>query len=304
MIPFFPACFSPGKKSAPARKRSFWDVLTGVVASNPTPAPDKALQAINELRTICTEPDDYLFRLLRMAALHRSVVIQQHLLQTIPPVVQSGPFAGMTLSRSSKEGCYIPKLLGSYEAALHPEWLRVIQYGYTNIVNIGCADGYYTVGLARHLPHAKFLAYDSSNEARESCLNLARLNNVETRIQIGGEFKGTDFERLPTNRVFLMCDIEGAERELLNPQLFTNLCNMDLLVEMHQIAEHQTDKLIEQRFKETHFYKKIEATMPDIPVPQALSESDELDKLLAIWEWRIQPTPWAILLSKAHHQSG
>jgi hypothetical protein len=101
-----------------------------------------------------------------------------------------------------------------------------------------------------------------------------------------------------------MCDIEGAERELLNPQLFTNLCNMDLLVEMHQIAEHQTDKLIEQRFKETHFYKKIEATMPDIPVPQALSESDELDKLLAIWEWRIQPTPWAILLSKAHHQSG
>ena len=79
---------------------------------------------------------------------------------------------------------------------------------------------------------------------------------------------------------------------------------MDLLVEMHQLALHKTDTVLRERFKATHHINIIQATIPSGPLPPALYDTDELDKLLAVWEWRVQPTPWAILLSKEHHPSG
>jgi len=305
MISRLKQLLSPREKSPPTPpSQSFWDVMSAVVAGNPIPAPSQAIQAIEQLRALSPKPEDYLERLLRMTALHQTVVIQHRLLQTYGPMVQGGPFAGMTLLSSTQEGCFVPKLLGCYESALHPEWQRVIQQGYSTLVNIGCADGYYSVGLARHLPGARILAYDISAKARESCLALARLNGMEGRIEIGGEFHGADFASLPCRNVFVICDIEGAERELLDPQQYPNLKFMDLLVEMHQLATHQTDTLIQKRFKDTHHFKRIDAQIPDWSFPEALRNTNEIDKLLALWEWRIQPTPWAILLSKEHHQYG
>jgi len=40
------------------------------------------------------------------------------------------------------------KLLGFYEQPLQPYIEQVIQTGYPTIINIGCAEGYYAVGLA------------------------------------------------------------------------------------------------------------------------------------------------------------
>lgn len=287
----------------PGPDRNFWTVLSEVVGDNPTPSPAKALAGIDELRTLCPVPEEYLFRLLRMLALHRSVVIQQKLLQSMPPVVQSGPFEGMKLSTSSKEGCYVPKWLGSYESALHPEWMNIMGRGYATIINIGCADGYYAVGLARRLPDARIFAYDLSAEARESCGELARLNDVAARIHIGGEFKGSDLEGFPDRNVLVICDIEGAERELLDPARYPRLHSMDILVEMHHLAEHHTDTLIKNRFGTSHSIREIAANFPSGSLPPLLADSDELDKLLAVWEWRVQPTPWALLLSKRNHPS-
>lgn len=283
--------------SVPPR-HSVWDVMSDVVGGNPIPATDFAVQGVSRLRELCTEPEDFLFRLLRMTALHRSVVIQQRLLHALGPIVQAGPFAGMVLSPSTKEGCYLPKLLGCYESDLHAEWLRVIERGYPTIVNIGCADGYYAVGLARRMPEARILAYDLSLEARDSCLKLASLNGVESRIQVRGEFQGSEFAHFPDSGVFVVCDIEGAERELLDPYLFPDLKRMDLLVEMHHLASHSTDILLNSRFRESHHIKRIDATHATWPLPPPLDEMDELDKLLAVWEWRVEATPWALCLSK------
>jgi len=292
------------KKSGTPPGRTIWTVMSEVVAGNPVPAPTLALHAIDQLRELCPEPEDYLHRLLRMTALHRTVVLQKRLSQTVAPVVQGGPFAGMTLLPSSKEGCYLPKLLGCYESALHEEWRRVIRQRYSTIVNIGCADGYYAVGLARLMPNTRILAYDLSAEARESCRGLARLNGMEARIEVGGEFKGSDFAQLPGKGIFVICDIEGEERELLDPQQYPTLKHADILVEMHQTSSHKTDSLINKRFESTHHITIIDATLPAWPLPSVLKDCDELDKMLAVWEWRVQPTPWAILLSKEQHQSG
>lgn len=286
-------------RPAPARPdRTIWTVMTEAVEHNPTPEPDKVMRGINELRSLCPHPEDYLHRLLRLLALHRSVVIQQKLLQTIAPEVQSGPFSGMILPSSSKEGCYVPKLLGTYESALHPEWERIIQRGYSTIVNIGCADGYYAVGLARRMPKARILAYDICPAARDACRNLARLNGVEERLEIGGEFSKADFPTLPRDDIFVVCDIEGAERSLLDPEQVPSLRRLDLLVELHNLTRHDTETLLRARFQGSHHMQRIDTGTPSLPALPFPDDMDELDKLIALWEWRVEATPWLILQAR------
>ena len=95
-----------------------------------------------------------------------------------------GPFQGMRFGSRAAEGCYLPKLLGCYEHELHPIIARLPRRGYRRVVNIGCAEGYYAVGLARLLPTATVLAFDSTAGARKLCAELAALNGVAERIAI------------------------------------------------------------------------------------------------------------------------
>jgi hypothetical protein len=69
---------------------------------------------------------------------------------------------------------------------LHPALASFISRKPHQIVNIGCAEGYYAVGLAWRLPNAKVDAFRSDPRAREFCAELARLNGVEARVRIYG----------------------------------------------------------------------------------------------------------------------
>jgi hypothetical protein len=66
----------------------------------------------------------------------------------------------MIYGKDIAEGCAVPKLLGCYEQELHPALNRAIDTDYGVILNIGCAEGYYPVGLARVLPTAHVIAFD------------------------------------------------------------------------------------------------------------------------------------------------
>src|SRR6478672_6897407 len=64
-------------------------------------------------------------------------------------VVQHGPFKGMKYPGVNSVGsALIPKLLGSYERELHPLIDSICAGQYDQVVDIGCAEGYYAVGLA------------------------------------------------------------------------------------------------------------------------------------------------------------
>lgn len=279
----------------PRRPDTVWNILTAVVAKNPEPDAERALAALAELQEICKDRDEYLYRALRMLALHRSVVVQKRLMAELGPIVQAGPFAGMCLAESSQEGAYLPKLLGCYEADLHGEWERIIATGRSDILNIGCADGYYAVGLARRMPGVRIHAFDTSAVARASCRHLARRNGVEDRIEIGGTFTGGDFARFADRDMLVICDIEGGEWELLDPTRYPALKDMDLIVEMHGLQAQGGDVRLTERFRNTHRIRRIDAKLHTWPLPSALAEADELDRLLAVWEWRIEPTPWVVL---------
>ena len=48
----------------------------------------------------------------------------------------------------------LPKLLGCYEAALQPHLLALAEGRPVVVQKIGCAEGWYAVGMARLLPNA------------------------------------------------------------------------------------------------------------------------------------------------------
>jgi len=232
---------------------------------------------------------------LRLLAKYRSRLIENTLLSDTGTRVTGGPFAGMDYVERAAEGCHAPKLLGCYEEELH-DYLRALPgMGLARVLNIGCAEGYYAVGIKRLLPDVQVLAFDIDPNAQAGCKALAAKNRVE--IEVRGQFNIEDFARFARDggRVLVWCDIEGAEAELLDPARAPALRSMDLVVEMHETPAGHTRNIIPQRFQETHDIEIRTARSHNPVLPACLSEVSDLDRLLAQWEWRSNPTPWAIL---------
>jgi hypothetical protein len=100
--------------------------------------------------------------------------------------VQRGPFAGMKLDVKALPVHVTPKLVGTYEAELHEVIEEALARAPRTIVNIGCAEGYYAIGIARRLPHAIVHAHDADWKARKATRLNATLNRVDRNVQTGG----------------------------------------------------------------------------------------------------------------------
>ena len=211
--------------------------------------------------------------------------------------VLSGPFAGLDLEGNRLDPCH---LLGLYESALHRpiEDLLSADRNYCHVLNIGCAFGYYAVGIARRLPDAKIHAHDIDPVQQEACKRTAEKNGVTDRIEIKGVCQGEAFQDFPANETLVFCDIEGGERELLDPDRYPALKNFDLVVEIHQVETEGTRALLEERFALTHEVDFIPNGFVGGDLPEVLWQRNSLDQTLAVWEGRGEPTPWLIMQAK------
>ena len=237
---------------------------------------------------------------LRLLAKHRCQLIQEAIVREYGVKVQSGPFAGMEFVEQSAEGCHIPKLLGCYEEELHDVLRQLVEARYDVIINIGCAEGYYAVGMKRLCPQARVLAYDTNPAAQKACGDVATRNGVE--IEVGGEFHPALFARFQKQKVLIWCDIEGAEVDLLDPKAAPALRNMDLVVELHPHSRGHAAKVIPERFADSHDVEVRTIRGHDPNLPPLLRKLGHLDQLLAQWEWRSTPTPWAVMKSRLPDQ--
>ena len=239
---------------------------------------------------------------LRLLAKHRSVLIQNTLIQNEGLNVLQGPLAGLEFISQSAEGCHIAKLLGCYEQPLQSHVQAAIAADYDSIINIGCAEGYYAVGMARKLKTTKMYAYDTNEKAQLACKELAEKNGASDRIEVGAYFSHADFEEFAGQNALIFCDIEGAEVELLDPNLANELKFMDLIVEAHEGDRPGTVDLLIKRFTETHSIEVVEDDGQRNlgKMPQWFMNLSHLDQLLATWEWRSGPTPWLVMKSKNH----
>lgn len=214
------------------------------------------------------------------------------------PVVRAGPFAGMSYTDEVAEGSYLPKLLGCYEAEIQPIVASFPARGYEVVINVGCAEGYYAVGLARMLG-VEVHAVDIDPRARRLCLEMAERNGVADRVQIGEGLEPEDFEAIAGRRVLVVCDIEGAEADLLDPQRSAALRHMDLLVEVHEAFAPGVTGVLRERFAPSHRVESVPFGTVARGPHADLSRREHLDQLLASWEWRLADEGWLWLEANA-----
>lgn len=257
-------------------------------------------QLLDTLGTTQSDEVAQLNNALRLLSKWRSILIQNTLLQQSGTLVQEGPLKGMDFLSRSAEGCHIAKLLGCYEQPLQPYIELAIQAAYPLILNIGCAEGYYAVGMARRMPNTRVLAFDLNPKAQEVCAALAAKNGVSDRVSVGAIFKPEDFARHADQKTLVLCDIEGAERDLLDPVRAPALTGMDIIVESHECLVAGMTRMLIERFSSTHEIVQVEdngqRSLSSISV--WFNNLAHLDQLLAVWEWRSGPTPWLVMKAR------
>ena len=242
---------------------------------------------------------DELFGLLRVLGKWRSQMLARTYIARQGTRIHQGPFAGMDYVEAATEGVLIARLLGTYESELHPYIAEIAAGGLDCVIDVGCAEGYYAVGLARQLPGVTVYAHDIDEAARNACAELAAKNGVADRVIIGGEFKPHDFQAFEGRRVLVLVDAEGAEVDILQPELGPALAQMDIIVETHDLYRPGTLATLTARFSPTHDIVRVDQGPKTFDMPGWLRELTHLDQLLAVWEWRQRPTPWLVMRPKA-----
>lgn len=245
------------------------------------------------------EPDAARLNLaLRHLAKWRAHLLENTLVARCGTEVLSGPFQGMAYPVRSSEGGRAPRLIGCYERSLAPVIERIVGHPYACVIDIGCAEGYYAVGLARAMPQAVVRAHDTDARARAACQALAAANGCAERVVIGAEFRKADFAICQNAETLVLCDIEGAEADLLNPTDAPGLRAADILVEVHEgMKPGLVDELI-RRFEPSHSIQRIDRALDGSALPDWAETLGDLDRLLLLWEWRASPTPWLWMTRK------
>jgi hypothetical protein len=237
--------------------------------------------------------------LLRFLAKWRAHALAQTYFSREGDKVYAGPFKGMAYVAEAAEGALIARLLGTYEDELHPHIERFAGLGLEAVVDVGCAEGYYAVGLARRMPGVTVHAYDIDAAARTNCAELARKNGVAERVRIGGAFKPEDFAGFAGRRTLVMVDTEGAELDILDPARGPALRDMWIIVETHDGFTAGALQTLVDRFSASHDIIRVDQQPKVFEIPWWLKELGHLDQLLAVWEWRTFPTPWLVMTPKS-----
>lgn len=268
------------------------------MASNLTERAGERL--LDGLQKLSRPPSvDELNATLRFLGRWRSQLLSNTYYRHHGGIIFQGPFAGMEYVTTATEGALMPRLLGTYEAGLHPHLERFAAEGIDCVIDVGCAEGYYAVGLARLMPTATVYAYDINEAARDACAKQAAKNGVADRVVIRELFQPKDFETFSGRKVLVIVDAEGAEDEILQPALSPSLAQMNLIVETHDIYKPGVKDRLIARFSPTHEITVVELGLTSAKLPAWLQEFPHLDQLLATWEWRLAPTPWLVMRPKA-----
>lgn len=117
-----------------------------------------------------------------------NALAQTFIARTGGTTIAGGPFEGIIYSATATEGALVARLLGVYKSGLHPHIEAFTSGGVDCVIDVGCAEGYYAVGLARRIPGATVYAHDVLESARTACAAMAAANGVADRVIVGGEF--------------------------------------------------------------------------------------------------------------------
>lgn len=221
--------------------------------------------------------------------------------------VLSGPFKGMDVAVYAApiwcDGNVPQKLIGNYEFELHAALRKAVSRKPDCVINAGCAEGYYAVGLARLLPDAEVYAMDMETRSLDLCEQNARRNCIYGHrfILVGGKIGPQDLSRGRGRKLYVM-DIEGYELSVLDPSRCADLASADIIVECHDFflpEDHESiTEQLRKRFAPTHEVERIDPSCPDPNDYPFLHELPYGVMLMSISERRPERTAWLACWAK------
>jgi hypothetical protein len=210
--------------------------------------------------------------------------------------VLHGPLAGLRYPPEVIGRVYhlTAKLLGTYEQELAGVIAQQAARRPPLFADLGAADGYYAVGFARASPSTAVRAFEVDPVAKRVLRALAHANDVEGRVSLQGPANTRRLAELPLEGAFVLCDIEGAEVDVLDPDAVPGLARATLLVEVHPLdGGGESGAALRERFAPTHSIEAIE------PRERDSSAHPELDgaphRAEALDELRFGRGSWLVL---------
>ena len=194
--------------------------------------------------------------------------------------VKRGPFESMAYVEEAvgKANHLASKLAGAYEPAVC-DFMAEQASRHDLVVDLGSGEGFFCVGLAMLEP-IRTIGFEVNAFERRLTRRIAAANGVE--VETRGEVGRSDLNDLPPGRLLLLCDVEGLEEDLLDPQAVPRLREATMMVEVHEEYRPGVRETLRRRFEATHEIEQYEVQ------PIDLADFPELEA------WPDETARWAV----------
>jgi SAM-dependent methyltransferase len=208
--------------------------------------------------------------------------------------VRGGPFAGLIYDPRviGHTTAVAAKLLGAYERELHPAVERTLASDMSRFVDIGCAEGYYAVGVACRRRDVRVVGFDIDPAARRMCRILAGINGVSVDVRSEAS---RDYLRSLARGTVVFSDCEGAESHLLDPEQVPSLSQLPIIVELHDFLDPMVSATIRSRFAASHVVEEVTTSPRDPAIYSELAVFPETERDLALSEGRPTAMSWFVM---------
>ena len=217
---------------------------------------------------------------MSIALSKKRVMLSEALSRNMRHTVKYGPFKGLRFTQESwwwggSERSAM--LVGIYEK----EVLEALMHApnkYNVFIDLGAADGYYSVGTLVSKKFEKGYSFEISDKGREVILKNAILNKVNKSLNVFGEAK-KDFysviSRHNLDKAVILVDIEGGEFNLFDKKVFSDLKKSIIFIEIHDWFFKDGEKKLNKLMNDAKTFfniTKLTTTSRDLSVFPELSQ--------------------------------
>lgn len=226
--------------------------------------------------------------------------ISKHLFDMYGGEVQRGPFTGLKLDRrnTASKGLLALKIFGLYESVVVDAITESGPYG--DLINIGACDGYFTLGLLKAGLATRSICFEVFRQRQQAIRRYAQDNGLGEQVIVLGEATeniGVEIARhqFEPKKSLMICDIEGAEFDLLSRSFLEQLKGATMVVELHDrvnLGDTAPRQRLIDRLPEDYEYRILNWQPPDFQKIEILDELADNDLALVLSEGRKVRGEW------------